>query len=182
LKKWKIVIIGLCLVILSGCGKRSASQTVSDFLGQYQNLSASVLTDLETVISKENFTNDQKNKYRDVLKKQYQDLRYEIVSENYNGDQAIVEAKIIVYDFYKTQSDASIYLTTHINEFENEEGSYDNSKCLDYKLEQLKNNNVTVEYTIEFNLEKNDNDEWEVQEMSNEDLEKIHGIYNYDLE
>ena len=46
--------------------------------------------------------------------------------------------------------------------------------------EQMQDNNDTVEYTITFNLEKNDDGNWQILELSQEDLEKIHGIYNYD--
>ena len=53
---------------------------------------------------------------------------------------------------------------------------------MDYKLDQMQKNNDTVEYTINFNLTKDDNGNWQITELSQEDLEKIHGIYNYDTE
>ena len=53
---------------------------------------------------------------------------------------------------------------------------------MDYKLEQMQKINDTVEYTINFNLTKDENDVWQISELSQDDLEKIHGIYNYDSE
>ena len=52
---------------------------------------------------------------------------------------------------------------------------------MDYRLEQMQKNTDTVEHTITFNLTKDDDDNWQITELSQNDLEKIHGIYNYDL-
>ncbi len=182
----------LCLVLsifvgslfLVGCSltKSTASDAVKNFLDQYKNLSSAVLTDLETVISKEDFTDNQKDEYRDILKKQYSDLKYEITNENYDGDTAIVTTKITVYDLYKVQNDAASYLAQNQDKFQDKDGNYDNSLFLDYKLEQMKMMKDTVEYTIDFYVEKDQDDKWQVSELSNDDLEKIHGVYNYDLE
>ena len=78
--------------------------------------------------------------------------------------------------------DAAVYLNEHREEFNNENGEYDNTKFMDYKLEQMQKINDTVEYTINFNLTKDENDVWQISELSQDDLEKIHGIYNYDSE
>ena len=50
------------------------------------------------------------------------------------------------------------------------------------KKGEMKKNNDTVEYTIKFNLTKDENENWQVTEISQDDLEKIHGIYNYESE
>lgn len=184
----KKIILSLSVLfsslLLVGCAftKATASDAVKMFLDQYKNLSSDVLSDLEDVIDGEDFTDSQKNVYRDVLKKQYSDLKYEIVNENYDGDTATVEAKITVYDLYKAQNDAANYLNDNQDEFAGEDGVYDNSKFLDYKLEQMKKMKDTVEYTITFNCIKDENDKWQVQELTTDDLEKIHGVYNYDLD
>ena len=48
-----------------------------------------------------------------------------------------------------------------------------------YKLNELKNFNERVDYTIDFYV-VNTKDGWVVSKLSNSDLEKIHGIYNYE--
>ena len=58
------------------------------------------------------------------------------------------------------------------------DGEYDEGLFTDYKLEQLDKVNDTVDYTIDFTLTKVDN-EWVVNELTNEQLEKIHGVYEY---
>ena len=176
-----LTIVMSCLLLVGcGCTKKTAKGAVEEFLDQYKNLSASVLSDLEKVIEQENFQDTQEEKYRDILKKQYSDLKYEILDETYDGDTAIVRVKITVYDLYKAQADAATYLNGNMDEFKDESGNYDNNLYLDYKLDQMKKVTDTVEYTIEFNLIKSENDNWKVNELSNSDLEKIHGIYNYD--
>ena len=186
MKKLVYLIVVACMcILLTGCGcmKKTARGAVEDFLDQYKNLSSSVIEDLDEVVDSEpDLTEEQKDKYRDILKKQYSDLNYEIINETYDGDAATVEAKITVYDLYKVQKDAAVYLNEHREEFNNENGEYDNTKFMDYKLEQMQKINDTVEYTINFNLTKDENDVWQISELSQDDLEKIHGIYNYDSE
>ena len=55
-------------------------------------------------------------------------------------------------------------------------GNYDEDKFMDYKLSQMENVTDTVKYTIEFTLTKV-NDEWQLDELSNSDIEKLHGIF-----
>mgnify|MGYP003494553742 CR=1 FL=1 len=44
----------------------------------------------------------------------------------------------------------------------------------------MKNYKDTTDYTIEFHVVKNDDSKWGVQELSTDDLEKIHGIFQYE--
>ena len=181
----KVMLVLVFAITLAGCScmQKTAKDRVEEFLDQYRNLSANVLGDLDEVIDAETtLSEEQKEKYRDVLKKQYSDLKYEITNEEYDGDTAVVEAKITVYDLYKAQKDASTYLENNRDEFNDENGTYDSSKFMDYRLEEMQNMNDTVEYTINFNLTKDDDGNWQISELSQEDLEKIHGIYNYDSE
>ena len=51
-----------------------------------------------------------------------------------------------------------------------------NEKYNNKKLDKFNNAKDRVTYTINFKLTKVDN-EWTVDNLSNQDLEKIHGIY-----
>ena len=53
------------------------------------------------------------------------------------------------------------------------------SKYLDYKLEQMKAATETTTHSIVIKVVKDDND-WDVSQLSSEDLQKIHGIYEYE--
>ena len=179
--KKKIFLIFSLLLLVVGCGcmKKTAKGAVQDYLNQYKNLSANVISDMDDVIDNENLTDTQKEKYRDILKKQYQDLKYDIVSEKYDGDNATVDVKIKVYDLYKVQKDANDYLTTSGDEFK-ENGVFSNDLFMDYKLDKMKKTMDTIEYNITFNVTKDDKGNYKVSDLSNTDLEKIHGVYNYD--
>ena len=175
-----LLVVGICLV-LAGCGcmKKTAKGAVQDYLNQYKNLSSNVISSMDDVVNDENLTDNQKEKYRDILKRQYQDLKYEITSEKYDGDNATVEVKITVYDLYKVQKDANNYLTNSGDEFK-ENGVYSNDLFMNYKLDKMKMVTDTVEYNITFNVTKDDKGNYKVNDLSNSDLEKIHGVYNYD--
>lgn len=178
-KKIFLIVSLLLLVVGCGCMKKTAKGAVQDYLNQYKNLSANVISDMDDVIDNENLTDTQKEKYREILKKQYQDLKYDIVSEKYDGDNATVDVKIKVYDLYKVQKDANDYLTTSGDEFK-ENGVFSNDLFKDYKLDKMKKTTDTIEYNITFNVTKDDKGNYKVTDLSNSDLEKIHGVYNYD--
>jgi len=177
----KILSLLLLLLLLTGCGGNNARNAVDSYLKKYRNLSSEVLVDLENTLIKENLTNDQQEKYRDVLKKQYKDLTYEIMEEEYDNEASYVTVKISVYDLYKAQSDASVYLANNPDEFNDDNGIYYNDKYTDYKLDRMKDMTEKVDYTITFTVTK-ENDKYVVEQPTEIDLQKIHGIYNYELD
>ena len=179
MKKFIAIVLGCLALFGCSCTDMGATNAVTDYLNQYKNLSDDVLADLDDTINNENLSDKQKDVYKEILKKQYQDIQYEIIDEKYNGDAAVVTAKITVYDLYKAQNDAQNYMKENMTEFYDDEDIYDNSKYLDYKLDQMKKMTDTTTYTIDFNVNKND-DKWTVEQPSQTDLEKIHGIYNYE--
>lgn len=158
----------------------TATDAVKQYLLSYKNLDSDVLDDLEQEINKEELTDTQKDEYRSILKKQYKDLSYKILKEEKEDDKTFVTVKVSVYDLYKAQSDASLYLADNMNEFYDNNGKYNSEKYLDYKLEQMKNMTDKVEYTIVFEVEEED-DRYRVIQPSETDLEKIHGVYSYDI-
>lgn len=176
----KILLIVVILFSLVGCGGKTAKSAVESYLMKYRNLDSEVLVDLENIIETENLTRNQEEKYRDILKKQYKDLSYEIIEEEYDNEISYVTVKIEVYDLYKAQSDASSYLTNNPDAFYNENNEYDVNKYIDYKLDKMKNMLDRIEYTVTFTVSKED-DKYYVEQPTDESLEKIHGIYNYEM-
>ncbi|MDE5539046.1 MAG: hypothetical protein K2J20_00995 [Bacilli bacterium] len=178
----KLIIILSCLFLAVGCGcmNDKAADAVEKYLNDYKGLTDDVLSSVDELVSKENLNDTQRDTYKEVIKREYKDLMYTIENEDYDGDTAKVTVKITVYDLYKAQTNASTYLTEHQDEFLTD-GAYDANKYLDYKLEQMKNFNETVSYTIVIKTIKVDG-KWQVEQPDNEVLEKIHGIYNYEQE
>lgn len=178
----KKLILFILTISLCACGINStAKKSVENYLNSYINLSDEVLKDLDKVTEEQTLTDSQKHVYKEAIKRQYQDLKYEIINETYNGDEAQVSVKIEVYDLYLTQKNASEYLKKNISKFNNEKGIYDNNNYIDYKINLMKNAKERVTYNIEFNLITN-GETWIISEMPKTDLEKIHGIYNYESE
>lgn len=175
--------IFLCLTILlfAGCTDLSNTPTkrVEDFFKDYQALDNEVLNDLDNVITNDvTLSSTQAETYRDIMKKHYQNLTYEIKDDTIDGDNATVTAEITVTDFRKTMDDAESYMNNNIEEFNDESGNYSILKYNDYRLERLKDTKDKVKYTIYLNLTKV-NDEWKLNDIDQMTYDKINGVYNY---
>lgn len=176
--KKKIILISLFMLcfILTGCSLNNTPKAkVETLLMKYQKNSDSVMSELDDYLNTLNIKDDAHEEYKKVYTKQYSDLTYNIKDEMIDGDTATVTTQIEVYDYYKIDNDATKYVSDNLDKFSTN-NVYDSKKVLEYKIDKLTNAKDRVTYTIVFNLTKVDN-EWKVDNLSNEDLEKIHGIY-----
>lgn len=180
----KLLIICSCLLLLTGCnlGKgmlNTPTKQVEMFLSKYQTLDDDVIKDLNKIVAEEElFNTEQRESYKKIMKKHYQDLVYHIKEEKIDGDKATVTTEIEVTDYSKILSEAELYKTQNKNEFLDDKGEFDNSKFTDYRLKKLKDAKEKVTYTIDFVLTKEDK-EWKLNPLSTSDEQKIHGVYNY---
>ncbi len=180
----KILTIITIIILFTGCTLDDIDNTptkqVEAFFNNYQTLDKKVLDDLDIVIAKRtDLNNDQKAKYRKILKKHYQDLTYEIKDETVNGNRANVEVEIEVTDFYKALNEASNFLQNNKNQFLDDNNNYDSSKYIDYQLEKLESTKDTVKYTLNLSLTKNNKEDWILDEINDIEEKKILGIYEY---
>lgn len=182
----KLIFSLLAFATLTGCSlnvsdvDNTPTKQVEAYLNNYQTLNDGVLEDLDLVVEKEEtFTEDAKDRYREIMKNHFEDLTYTIKEETINGDTATVEAEIEVTDFYKVNTASEDYKEEHIDEFNGESGVYDEAKYIEYKLEQMENASDRVKYTIYFTLTKNDDGNWELDDLDETEEEKILGIYAY---
>lgn len=169
--------------LLLGCGNRKLLNTptkkVEMFFSAYQSLDDNVLEQLNDTVNEEvAFNTEQRKIYIDLMKKHYQELKYDIKDAIEDGDLAMVTVEIEVTDYSKVMDEASEYLEDNVEEFNNESGEYDPKLFTTYRLEKLKDVKDRVKYTLEVNLTKID-DEWTVDDISESDQMKIHGLYNY---
>lgn len=201
MKKYFQLGLGLLLafVFIVGCTNTANTPTerVEEFLGKYQSMDSDVLTQLDQVISDDTTMSDeQKDEYRALMEKQYQNLSYKIEEENIEGDSATVDVEIEVLDYATKINEAKEYYEEHKDEIEkeNQEEQSDNNNVvedavegaeevikesaafIDYKLKELESVTDTTTYTITFYLTKEDS-EWKLQDISDQDREKIHGLY-----
>lgn len=197
----KLLVICMGLLLLVGCSDttNTPSKKVEDFLGKYQKQDDDVLTQLDlTLDSDTTMDEDQKKEYKSLLQKQYQNLSYKITDEKIEDDKATVEVEVEVFD-YKTSMDKSkAYFEEHKEELmkDNKEDNNDNNAennndnnnndnnnaiddakaYIDYKISELKNVEDKTTYDITFNLTKKDG-EWVVDDLSDADRQKLHGLY-----
>lgn len=179
MKKWIALFCLLFLVV--GCDDltNTPKKQAETFFNNYQTLDKEVLKDLDNVVAEEiNFNTEQRDKYRNLMKKHYQALTYEIKDSEENGDKAIVTVEIEVYDYSKTIVENSTYLENNRNDFLDSNGNLDYIKYNDYRLEQLSKVKDKVKYTITLNLTKK-NKKWVLDEVDEVTLDKIHGMYIY---
>ena len=179
MKKLAIGLI-ICLLTLTGCENNlmnTPTKRVETLLNNYVTLDKKVLDDLdETLLSETIMTTTQKEEYREIIKKQYQNLSYKIKDETIDGDIANVEVEIEVYNYKKIIDSANAYLTENQKEFVDETGSVNPEKFNDYKLKGLKDAKDKVTYTLNLTLTKKDN-KWVLNDLTDTDISKIHGMY-----
>ena len=169
----KLFCFLLALFVLSGCGNMNNTPTkkVEEFLGKYQTNDNEVMSDLDDVLLFDtDLTDDERNDYREFMKKHYQDMMYKIKDETIDGDTATVEAEITVRNYADAVNSANDYRLENASEFD------DNNTYASYRLDKIKKVTDTETYTIIFNLTKVD-DEWTINPISADDESKINGLY-----
>lgn len=174
------ILIVFFMFLVSGCGmEKSARDVAIEYLELYRNKDKVVMDELDDFVENENLTDNQKDKYKEILEREYGTLMYKVVDEQYEGNVAFITMEITVIDLYKSQEESAKYFNDNPTIFNDEDGEYDRDLYTDYKLDMMSKETDTVTYTIDIKVEK-DGDDWKVVQLSNESLEKIHGIYNYE--
>lgn len=174
-------MVVLFLVLACGCENNlmnTPTKRVETLLNNYITVNDDVLKDLDNIVNMETTMSDaQKESYKDIMKKLYQNLSYEIKDETIDGDVATVEVEIEVYNYQKGIDDANEYYKNNQTEFLKEDNSIDMLKFNDYKIGILKNVNEKVKYTLDLTLSKIDN-KWVLDDLTDTQISKIHGMYN----
>ena len=178
----KVIILLITSILLCACSiTDSPTLTVKDYLDNFNTLNENVIEDMESTIIKENLSSDNTSIYREVLKRQYQDLRYEIVDETINEDKGEVKVHITVYDLYNSKLESENYMNDNQSEFMNEENIFDEERYMKYRLDEMLKTKNTITHDVVFKLTKI-NDKWKIDDIDRETLEKIHGLYDYNLD
>jgi len=156
--------------LLTGCDEMMNTPTkqVETLLAKYQKMDESIIEEIDELATEANLTTEQQERYKNLLKRQYQNLTYRIEDEEIDGDTAIVTVEIEVTDFKKVVSENEEEYRTK-TEYTMEEFNND-------KLKKLENASDKVEYTLRFNVKK-ENDSWKVTNLTNIDLKKLQGMY-----
>lgn len=171
LKKILLIIFGV--ILITGCNEavNSPTKKVESFFSKYQNLDSVILNQLDLILDKDNnYNDDNKKEYKTLMIKQYQNLSYKITDERVEDYNATVDVEVEVYDYKTAIIKASDYYNTHKEEFKDE-------SLIDYQIKEMKDVTERSVYQITFNLTKNDKNNWVLDEISDIDRQKIHGLY-----
>ena len=139
---------------------------VEDLFTKYQTLDPDIDTAINSVLDEQNLSLSQKDRYRNILEKQYKNLVYQIKDETIDGNKATVITEIEVLDLKKSLDDLTFDSSIYTKETYDEE-----------KLNRLEKAKDKVKYTLEITLTKNNKDEWELDALTNEQMKKIQGMY-----
>lgn len=177
----KILCVLLIILFLTGCNNlmNTPTKKVEYLLSKYQSTDEDVLNQLdETLLTDAILSVEQKDRYKSIIKKQYQDLTYMIKDEAIDGKTAVVEVEIEVYDYSKAIAITEEDLLNNSDKYKDSTGEVNTNLYNDAKLTNLENANDRVKYTINFTLLKAD-DEWIVDDLTETERMKIHGLYAY---
>lgn len=172
----KILLFILIIIVLSGCSftNDTPKKITEELFKNYQTLAKDVNDQLDMITENQiSLTDQQKTKYKKIIEKQYKNLTYEIKDERIDGEEAIVTVEIEVYNYYKALEEASKKLDNFTNN-----GQLDNNKYNDYRIKRLEDIKERIKYTIDVYLNKEE-DKWLVDNFTEIEREKIHGIYGY---
>lgn len=198
----KKILLVIGILLLSACSlgmSMTPKQKVSEFLDKYKKQDETILSQLEEIVKGEYTKDDYRDRYKTLMINQYKNMEYTLKDEIIEEDNAVVEAEITVYDYASSIKKSNEYLNSNSDKFSKDEkptieensddettneshtdsgllGNYDEDKFIDYKLSQMEKVTDTVTYTIEFTLTKVDG-EWQIDALSNSDIQKLHGIY-----
>ena len=162
-----LVLLVLPVFFLVACSmSNTPTSKVEALFTKYQTLDSDIDAGINDVLGEQNLSLAQKDRYRDILEKQYKNLTYQIKDELVDGDTATVITEVEVTDLKKTINDLVFDSSIYTKE------SYDEEKL--YRLEQAKDK---VKYTLELTLRQDTNDEWKLDALTNEQIKKIQGMY-----
>ena len=167
MKKKILLLVLPMLFLVVGCTMANTpTSKVEDLFSKYQKLDTDINTGISSVLDEQNISDAQKERYREILEKQYKNLTYQIKEEIIDGDIATVNTEIEVTDYKRAINDLVFDSNIYTKE------TYDEEKL--NRLEQAKEK---VKYTLELTLTKDKDGDWRLNALTNEELKKIQGMY-----
>ena len=164
--------------LLVGCSvnDNKPEEAVETFFEKYRNHDDNVITQLTETIKNEVMNDENKEKYQQLMEKQYDSLAYVIKDIDENDDEAIATVELTVLDYKSAITEAEEELEKEPAKFNDEEGNYDEDKYMKRKIELMEKVDTTITETINLSLTK-DAGMWKVNDLSNDDIKKLHGLY-----
>jgi uncharacterized protein YcfL len=164
MKKYLLILSVLFIIVLSACSiNNTPTSKVEELLSNYQMLDKSISIDTSLLVTGD-VDDSLEQRYKKIIEKQYKNMTYEIKDEKIDGDEATITTEIKVTDF-KSIYDKYMPNNYNANEYNN---------VIINDLEQTKEK---ITYTVEFIVLKNTKGDWEVENLTTEQTNKLLGIY-----
>lgn len=168
----KLIYSLLLLLFLTGCSltkMETPREKVEEWLMSYQKNENPLKEELEEYLEGEDFK-ENKEKYKTLLEKQYNNFSYKILEEEIEEDEAEVEAEIEVLDYASAIKKAK-------EEFDSEEGVVEETKeFIERQIDALTKVEEKTKYQVTFYLEKEEN-EWVIKDLDQDTFLKMYGLY-----
>ena len=158
----KKILIAICaLILFTGCSCSLNDQTpekaVDTFFEKYRAKDDNVITQLVDTIENEGLVDKQKKDYQELM-------------------EATATVELTVLNYRSAILEAEKELKDNPEKFNDENGKFSESKYMDYKIELMSKVTDTTTHTMELYLTK-ENGMWKVNELSSDDISKLHGLY-----
>ena len=165
--KRKILLFLIPLLFLVGCEMSNTPKAkIENLMMKYQKLDGDISSGINNILDEQTMTDTQKDRYRNLIEKQYKNLSYEIKNETIDGDNATVTVEIEVIDYKRAINDLLFDSSIYTKE------TYD-----DEKLNRLENAIDKVTYSLDISLSKDEEGTWKINALTNEDIKKIQGMF-----
>lgn len=176
----KILLIVCACLLLVGCetgmNDKKPDEAVATFFEKYRSKDDDIINQLKDVIDKEDLKDDNKEKYQDLMEKQYDSFAYVIKDTDEKDDEAVVTVELTVLNYRSAILKAEEELKDNPKKFDDDEGNFSEEKYMDYKIKKMDEVDDTTTHTIKLNLTK-ENGMWKVNQLSSDDISKLHGLY-----
>ena len=165
--KKKLLLVVIPLLFLIACTMANTpTSKVEDLFSKYQQLDNEIDEEITQVLNEQNLTEAQRARYRKILEKQYRNLTYQIKEERIDGKTATVNVEIEVLDLKRAIDNLVFDSNIYTKETYDEE-----------KLNRLESAKDKVKYTLELTVNKDDDGNWKLNALTNEEIKKIQGMY-----
>ena len=177
----KKLIIALFLGLLfTGCScslnDTKPTDAIETFFDKYRMHDDNVILQLKQTIENEITDDNNRKDYQELMEKQYDQFAYVIKDITEDKDTAVATIELTVLNYHEGVLEAEKEYEKNKDQFNDAEGNYDEEKYMSYKIKKMKEVNDTVTHTITLNLTK-ENGMWKVEQLSNDDITKLHGLY-----
>ncbi len=177
----KTILVVICaLLLFTGCScalnDNKPEEAVETFFEKYRAKDDNIMTQLKETIENEDLTDNSKEKYQELMEKQYDQFAYVIKDTKEEDNSAIVTVELTVLNYRSAILEAEEELKNNPSKFNDDEGKFSEEKYMDYKIEKMSKVNDTTTHTIDLSLTK-ENGMWTVEQLSSDDISKLHGLY-----